>query len=159
MSRKFNTIWPLPVYVATFADGEMVRLSFGSPQKKPLDFERGRRMVCHAARNGVFPARVERHEKWGYVMARYNEDGSIYREAQYYEVPSRADIVAGHVEVGGQSFPDPHFAPAAAPVLVVARARKSAYERALALLPELSFAELEDLARAVSDVTDEKLAA
>jgi hypothetical protein len=81
--RKFNTIWPLPVYVATFSDGEVVRLSFGS-----------------------------------------------------------------------------HFVPAAAAVLRVVRgSRKPAYEQILAALPELTFAQLEELERVLGDVINEKLAA
>ena len=37
-------VFPAPVYVAKFADNQVVRMSFWSPAGEPLDFERGRRL-------------------------------------------------------------------------------------------------------------------
>jgi hypothetical protein len=49
--RNLTGIWPAPVYVGTFADGEVVRMSFWSQQGKPIDFDRGRRGVMLALGN------------------------------------------------------------------------------------------------------------
>jgi hypothetical protein len=48
MAKKFNSVWPPPVYVGLFADGETVRMSFSTRAGKPLDYERGRNVCCWA---------------------------------------------------------------------------------------------------------------
>ena len=46
-SRKFDGIWPPPVYVAIFADGQIVRMSYGySAKAKTPPFEAARAYVC-----------------------------------------------------------------------------------------------------------------
>jgi hypothetical protein len=148
--KKLNSIWPLPVYVATFANGETARLSFGSPLGKPLDFARGRRMVCHAARD------------WQNEPGAVTTRGHWTNDHPYYATPPRADIVDGRVEVDGDVFRDPHFMPAA-PVVPLARGSKTptraAYARVLAMLPELTTAQLDELAAAVAETLNEKIAA
>lgn len=44
-------IWPPPVYVATFADGSTVRMSYHSRAGKALDFARGRQLCCQVIAN------------------------------------------------------------------------------------------------------------
>jgi len=46
MAKIKRGIYPAPVYVAEFGDGTMGRASFWSPEGKPIDFERGRRVVA-----------------------------------------------------------------------------------------------------------------
>lgn len=46
MTKRFNSIWPPPTYIAQFADGSEMRLSFWSRVGKPLDYEAGRRFCC-----------------------------------------------------------------------------------------------------------------
>ena len=41
-----NGIYPAPVYVATFPDGQVIRMSFWTKAGKPLDHERGRRLCA-----------------------------------------------------------------------------------------------------------------
>ena len=148
MSRKLNSIWPLPVYVATFANGDCVRYSFGSPVNKPLDFARGRRIACHMARN------------WDVVIG---ETGHWTSSHPYYSTAPRADIIAGSVEIDGAQTRDPYFdAPSVPPLRIVQGgkvSRKVAYGRILASLPELTFAQLDELEKVLSAVIDEKLAA
>jgi hypothetical protein len=55
MAKKFNSIWPPPVYVGMFSNGETVRMSFSTRAGKPLDFERGRRIVCWIKRDQRVP--------------------------------------------------------------------------------------------------------
>lgn len=38
-------IWPAPVYEARMSDGELIRMSFFSPLGKPVELERGRRLI------------------------------------------------------------------------------------------------------------------
>lgn len=40
--------YPAPVYVATFEDGAIGRMSFWSQAGKPIDFERGKRLLATA---------------------------------------------------------------------------------------------------------------
>lgn len=84
-----QSIYPFPVYVATFGDGTTGRLSFWSAQGKPMNFERGRAAVaiCYARPDHVTGMRA---------MAR---------------AWPPAVIVAGHVEWNGETIADPHFAP------------------------------------------------
>jgi hypothetical protein len=44
MSKQ--SVYPFPVYVATFADNTVGRISFATPQGKPYDFARGRRVAA-----------------------------------------------------------------------------------------------------------------
>lgn len=46
MAKRFNSVWPPPVYVAQFADGSTMRMSFATPLGKPIDYARGRRLCC-----------------------------------------------------------------------------------------------------------------
>lgn len=88
-----SAVWPPPIYVATLANGAVVRMSFYSRRGKPLDFERGRR-VC---------------EGLAWTAA----------EALAGGVPRRP-ILAGYVEVDGAVQFDPHFNTKAAAAKIVA---------------------------------------
>jgi hypothetical protein len=56
MTKKFTSVWPAPVYVATFADGATIRLSFATKLGKPLDYERGRNLCCSIRAREMRPA-------------------------------------------------------------------------------------------------------
>jgi hypothetical protein len=59
MAKKSNRIWPPPVYVGVFADGETVRMSSMSTRTAAgeLDFANGRRAVCRVRGNEQEQAR------------------------------------------------------------------------------------------------------
>ena len=52
-------MWPSPVYEGHFESGEILRMSFWSEVAKPLDIDRGRRMIsdCGARRGHGFLTR------------------------------------------------------------------------------------------------------
>lgn len=68
--EKFKSMWPYPVYVATFADGTTQRMSFASPAGKPIDFDRGRRLLAWACAQ---PHILSATEPAGYKLVRANE--------------------------------------------------------------------------------------
>lgn len=150
---KHHFDYPLAVYVGAFADGTVARLSVGA-RKGKVDFDRARGLVCRMWREGVFPARCTYHEKWGVVTGRFNADDSRYRDEQYWTVPDRTDLIAGHVEHDGATIPDPHFDPLR---VIEGGKRKAAapLDQVLAAVGKLSWAELEALQHAI----DSRLAA
>lgn len=139
-----KSIWPPPVYVATFSDGTECRMSIWSRQGKPLDFERGRKVCCSAIggeRAWKKDAASTKRERW---EARQPDNPALRFP------PPATDIVAGHFDQDGEITPDPFFMPeAAAPV----RKRVSAFDKLLASLDKLSH---DDLAR-LSVVVDGRL--
>lgn len=157
MKRTFD--YPLAVYVATFADGETARLSVGAKKGK-VDFALARAMVAHMWREGALPHHSEKPEgRYTYPEPK-NADGSPYRIEQYWQVPDRTDIVAGHVEHDGRVIPDPFFAPADNVVpLPVKRRKVDAIDNVLGALDKLSLADLEAVEQLVSEIINQRLAA
>lgn len=106
MSKTYKGAWPPPVYVGTFANGDVGRASFSSPYGKPLDFAAGRRMVCHLYRDWLH---LKFEERTKMQCATYASiAASIER---YHTLPPRTDLVSGYVEFDGQTFPDMFDAP------------------------------------------------
>ena len=105
---RYKGAWPPPVYVATFANGETGRAMFASPRGKPLDFEAGRRMVCHLYRPWLqYDYEERKHYSTG-RLKRFPTYQSIKASLErYYSMPPRLDLVSGYVEFDGQNFPDP----------------------------------------------------
>lgn len=149
--------YPLAVYVATFANGETARLSVGA-RKGKVDFDRARAMVAHAWREGAVPHHSSEPNRYG-AISPLNADDTPYRIAQYWSVPDRADIVAGHVEHDGRVIADPHFAPAPAVLQLPKRRKVDPVDSVLAALDKLSLADLETIASLVGEMIDERLAA
>lgn len=120
-SRK-QGIYPAPVYVATFANGEIGRMSFYSPLGKPFDFDYGRRVLCGA---------------WGHPITLPSYD-AIY--------PPRTDLIAGYVEHNGERFADPQFEPASE---VAAKTKRDPLLRLVASIDKLDWADLERIQAAI----------
>lgn len=155
MKKFFD--YPLAVYVATFADGETARLSVGA-RKGKVDFDRARRLVAHLWREGALPHHSTEPDKWGFSRP-LNADDSPYHVSQYWSVPDRTDIVAGHVEHDGKIIADPHFAPANVVELPRRRVKADPVDGVLTALDKLSLADLEAIASLVGEMIDERLAA
>lgn len=151
-----RSYWPPPVYIATFADGTVCRMSIWSQEGKPLDFERGRKVCCgvvaderahRAVRDGPeikgsdaawLADRVK--TRWHASDVRWHPDNPAALN------PSPAtDIVAGAFEHDGVVIPDPYFtgeAPAPKrrePSLktLIANIRKLSAEQLLVLSDEI----------------------
>jgi hypothetical protein len=111
---KSRGISPFPVYVATLADGRIVRMSFWTAKKaKGFDFEDGRRTIaaCYSrqdsvASNELTPQEHERAVRGARILTpRQREDA-----ANFWKVFKPIDILDGYVEhptVG--RIRDPHF--------------------------------------------------
>lgn len=118
-----QSIYPPPVYVATFADGTTCRMSFWSQAGKPFNFERGRRLCAQAIGNER--ARLAAGDR--YVvrfmpkLARWSEPTVV---APIGCMPAE-DIIAGHVEYDGVTYLDPHFLPKPVPVIVQRTKRRA----------------------------------
>ena len=152
MARKARKqgIYPAPVYVATFANGEVGRMSFYSPLGKPFDFDYGRRVVCGAWGHPQPIAVVTRpHPTWPTIELQ-NPDGSPWD--LYARYPARTDIVAGHVEHNGERYADPQFEP---PAAVAEKAKRDPVLRLISSIEKLDWSDLERIQRAI----DERLAA
>lgn len=100
--KKSNSIWPCPVYVAKFADGTDIRMSFSSPRGKPYDFDRGRRLVCQVIGN-------ERRRKE--LLSGIGRLPTAWYDSPYLALgtPPATDIVVAHVEHDGKLVEDPFF--------------------------------------------------
>lgn len=144
----YKSIWPAPVYVARLSDGETVRMSFHSRAGKPLDFDRGRRIVSGVVGNEQGRAAAMKNEPYAVsdsiMLARY----------------APAKLAAGHVEWNDVIYPDPHFAPTA--VEPANKAKTDSLSRMLAAIGKLSAdqrnAVLDALA-AAEHATDRRIAA
>lgn len=155
MKQHFD--YPLAVYVGTFADGTIARLSVGA-RKGKIDFDRARRMVCRMWREGALPDHSERQGGSDIfpLLVAVNADGTPYRVEQYWSTTDRTDIVAGHVEHDGQIRPDPFFAPERLEVIAGGKRKPVApAARVLGAIDKLSWAEIEALQSAI----DARLAA
>lgn len=139
--KSYKSIWPAPVYVGRFADGETVRMSFASRQGKALDFDRGRSIVC-----GVIGGERGRAKRWRQLApALRAADSKTYGPSlpgyvnRVFDTrdPPAADLVAGYVEWDGVIYPDPQFAPRAAEV-PAAKPKADPVGRVLASIAKLS---------------------
>lgn len=92
MSKHSKFRFPMPVYVATLASGEVVRISYGSPVGKPLDVARGRRCAAYQCGEEQDP---EHH-------------AAFCRAHGWYPLPPKipATIVKGHVQYNGEVYGD-----------------------------------------------------
>lgn len=163
MAVKGKSVWPPPVYVATFSDGTVCRMSIWTRQGKPFDFERGRKVCCSAI-GGERAFRAHREANPGRwvegVRRGWTGKPEPYKDFvqtnwhpdQMPRITPAADLVAGHFEHLGETIPDPFFEPEAAPV----RKRVSAIERLIASLDKLT---ADDLARLSAEVDGRLLAA
>lgn len=149
--------YPLAVYVATFANGETARLSVGA-RKGKVDFDRARGMVAHMWREGALPHHGTEPDRWGNGKP-LNADDTPYRVEQYWSVPARTDIVAGHVEHDGRVIADPFFAPPAAVVQLPKRRKVDPIDSVLTALDKLSLSDLETIVSLVGEMIDQRLAA
>src|SRR5215831_9661018 len=98
---KHDGIHPAPVYVATFADGTIARMSYYSLRSKPLRQDAARDMVCRAIGfERVWNATNDHMKRFRLIVSTKNP-------------PPAADIVSGHTERKdtGEIIADPHFAP------------------------------------------------
>lgn len=114
-----RSYWPPPVYVATFSDGTVCRMSIWSQEGKPLDFDRGRKVCCgaiaderaHAAVRSGPP--IKGHgATWLADRARLLWGGSDVRwhpDNPALHAPPATDIISGAFEHDGVVIPDPHF--------------------------------------------------
>lgn len=139
-SPKFKSLWPCPVYVATFADGTTQRMSFASPASKPLDFERGRRLLAWAcAQEQPVYEPVEAYGRVTYEPR--HADGRTWNTgASFGLAEPRTDMIAGFVDYDGQRHDDPFFAPSnVVPMAPKKRASKAAadLEKAVAIIAAL----------------------
>lgn len=150
-------MYPAPVYVATFADGTIGRHSFSNKAGAAIDFERGRAGAAWLWRDNTQPV-VKRSFKgrWENVYL-YNDKGEQWNyDRDYFAVSPRADLIAGHVEVGGETIADPFFMVTAEVVtLRPAKPHASALDKLLAEIAALEWSEVERLQAAI----DERLAA
>lgn len=149
ISRK-SLIWPPPVYCATFAGGEVYRMSVSADRRKPWDFERYRTGAAQIIGN---------------ERGRAVEPQPLSMNQWRPSAPAR-DLVASHIEHDGQTYPDPLFT-AVPPVAAVEtpKRRRSAsravdpLDAILAAIDELSLADLEALESLISETINQKLAA
>lgn len=132
---KGKSRWPLPVYVATLATGEVARCSFWSPSDKPLDIARGRAVAAYECSEDDLPPVVLtpvscRH--WQCDLDKFDLPDDFYPDGdfspltkdirpfldaapgQWKPLPPKipAEIVSGHVEYGGEIYADPMTAAA-----------------------------------------------
>jgi hypothetical protein len=149
--------YPLAVYVATFANGETARLSVGA-RKGKVDFDRARRMVAHMWREGALPHHGTAPDRWGNSNP-LNADDTPYRVEQYWSVPDRTDIVAGHIEHNGRVIADPVFARSASIVELAKRRKVDPVDRVLTALDKLSLSDLETIVSLVNEMIDQRLVA
>lgn len=143
---SYKSIWPAPVYVGRFADGETVRLSFHSRAGKPLDFNRGRRIVSAVIGNerGREAAMRDLAAQLRTVDATYGPicpDWAYYQPRHMLAHYAPADLASGFVDWDGVAYPDPHFAPAA--VEPAAKAKADPLARVLAAIGKLTVAQRE----------------
>ena len=141
MKAAQRGVWPPPVYVATFADGEVVRMSYHSRAGKPLDHERGRRLCCQALGN----------ERGRVGATRLIGTESLARPCWYVFAPA-SDITAGHAEQAGDVIRDPYFA---APAAASERKRRPASNYRGELMEALAaLRQLLDVLAAAPEVAD-----
>jgi hypothetical protein len=158
MKKFFD--YPLAVYVGTFADGRVARLSVGA-RKGKVDFDRARGMICRMWREGALPHHSTPADKWGYARP-LNADDTPYRTEQYWSAPDRTDLIAGHVEHDGATTIDPFFfADNVIPLPKRRAARKinDPVDAVLSALGELSLSDLESFEALIAEMINEKLAA
>lgn len=80
-----------------------------------------------------------------------NDAGERYQAHAYHNTPARNDIVSGHIEHDGQSFPDPHFSGNVVPM-------KPKADPVAALLAKIGKLDWEAL-EAIQNAIDQRLAA
>lgn len=157
MKKFFD--YPLAVYVGTFADGTVARMSVGA-RKGKINFERAREMVCHMWREGALPHHSTEPNKWGFSLP-LNADDTPYRMEQYWAAPARTDLVAGYVEDDGATLIDPFFLADNVVPMPKRRVRKAndPIDAVLSALGSLSLSDLESIEALVAEMINERLAA
>ncbi|MGE3279719.1 MAG: hypothetical protein AB7H90_03325 [Alphaproteobacteria bacterium] len=156
MAVRRSNVWPPPVYVATFAGGEVCRMSVGAYGPKSLiyDFDKGRRVCCNAiGAERVWKAHREKNPSYRH----HRITGEVeWREPTVWhpdtinrlirEAGPATDILAGHFEHDGEVIPDPYFT---GEVIKPTRKRASVLDKLLASLDKLTSDELVSLSAEV----------